>query len=141
MDAFANLYARHPLVFFHMIAAVSALLVGAFQLWRAGRGDTGHRVWGWLWVLLMATATVTSAFIRDYRMPNIAGFTPIHFFTLYVAIQLPLAVYNAKTGNIIAHKARMKGLFIGGCVIAGVFTLLPGRFLGQQLWHNLLGAV
>ncbi|MGL4573819.1 MAG: DUF2306 domain-containing protein [Burkholderiaceae bacterium] len=141
MDAFVNLYARHPLIFVHMIAALSALLVGAFQLWRAGRGDTGHRVWGWAWVLLMATATITSAFIRDYRMPNIAGFTPIHFFTLYVGVQLPMAVYNAKTGNIVAHKARMKGIFIGGCVIAGVFTLLPGRFLGQQLWHNLLGVI
>jgi uncharacterized membrane protein len=35
----------------------------------------------------------------------------------------------------------MKGLFIGGCIVAGVFTLLPGRFLGDLLWHQALGLV
>jgi uncharacterized membrane protein len=139
MDAFMSLYARHPLVFFHMIAAVSALMVGAIQLLRAGRGDTGHRAWGWSWVVLMGVTAVTSVFIRDYRMPNLAGFTPIHLFTVLVAIQLPLAVYFAKTGRIEAHRKTMRGLFFGGCVVAGVFTLLPGRFLGHLLWHQLIG--
>ena len=29
----------------------------------------------------------------------------------------------------------MRGMYIGGCIVAGVFTLLPGRFLGRQLWQ------
>ena len=28
----------------------------------------------------------------------------------------------------------MQRLYIGACVIAGLFTLLPGRFLGSLLW-------
>ena len=28
----------------------------------------------------------------------------------------------------------MTGLYIGACVVAGLFTLLPGRFLGSLLW-------
>jgi uncharacterized membrane protein len=32
----------------------------------------------------------------------------------------------------------MQGLFWGACVIAGVFTLLPGRFLGSVLWKNVM---
>ena len=29
---------------------------------------------------------------------------------------------------------RNRGIYIGGCVVAGLFTLLPGRFLGSLLW-------
>ncbi|HWZ70555.1 MAG TPA: hypothetical protein VN326_03625 [Casimicrobiaceae bacterium] len=31
-----------------------------------------------------------------------------------------------------------KGLFIGGMVIAAIFTLVPGRMLGNLLWHTVL---
>lgn len=30
----------------------------------------------------------------------------------------------------------MRGLYMGGLVIAGAFTLLPGRLLGNLLWHH-----
>jgi hypothetical protein len=32
----------------------------------------------------------------------------------------------------------MQGLFFGACLVAGLFTLLPGRFFGRLLWHDLL---
>jgi uncharacterized membrane protein len=34
----------------------------------------------------------------------------------------------------VAHRITMKSLYLGGCAVAGVFTLLPSRFLGQLLW-------
>jgi len=33
----------------------------------------------------------------------------------------------------------MRKIYIGGCAVAGVFTLIPGRFLGNLLWHQALG--
>jgi uncharacterized membrane protein len=138
MDTFINLLHHRPVVFLHLVTALGALIVGAIQLLRSRQGDARHRVWGWAWVLLMGTAAVSSAFIRDYRMPNIGGFGPIHLLTAFVTVQLPLAVYFAKTGNIVAHKKTMKGLYVGGCIVAGIFTLLPGRFLGQMLWKHAL---
>jgi uncharacterized membrane protein len=33
----------------------------------------------------------------------------------------------------------MTRLYFGACVLAGIFTLLPGRFLGQLLWKHALG--
>jgi uncharacterized membrane protein len=35
----------------------------------------------------------------------------------------------------------MRGLYFGACVVAGVFTLLPGRYLGGLLWKQWLGVV
>lgn len=133
MQAFAQLLSQRPLIFFHLVCAAAAVAIGAIVLARR-KGTPSHRALGWTWVLLMAGATISSAFIRDYRMPNIAGFTPIHFFTVLVAVQLPRAVLAIRNGRVEAHRQAMRGLYIGGCVVAGLFTLLPGRFLGRQFW-------
>ena len=135
-----DLWARAPAIFVHMIAAFAALLLGIVMLTRR-KGDGGHRALGWAWVVLMTTVVASSAFIRDYRMPNIAGITPIHLFTLIAAINLPIAVLAARRGNIALHRKSMRGLYIGACVVAGIFTLVPGRYIGTLVWHHWLGIV
>jgi uncharacterized membrane protein len=52
-------------------------------------------------------------------------------------VALPRAVIAARRGNIGAHRNTMRGIYIGGCIVAGLFTLLPGRFLGSLLWHHV----
>ena len=42
---------------------------------------------------------------------------------------LPLAVWRAHTHQVVAHRRAMIGLFSGALVIAGLFTLLPGRIM------------
>ncbi len=133
MNSFTRLLAQHPLIFVHMVCAIAALVLGAVLLLRR-KGTPSHRALGWAWVLLMAGATISSAFIRDTGMINLAGFTPIHLLTLLVAVQLPRAVLAIRRGRVDAHRQAMRGMYIGGCVVAGLFTLLPGRFLGRQLW-------
>ena len=51
MNAFANLLQRHPLIFFHLVTAVGALLLGLFMLLRR-KGTASHRLLGWTWVVL-----------------------------------------------------------------------------------------
>lgn len=124
---------RHPLIFFHLLTAVGALLLGLFMLLRR-KGTRSHRLLGWTWVALMASTALASAFIRDYKLPNVFGYTPIHLFTVTVVVLLPLGIWYVKRGRIDAHRKTMRRLYIGACVIAGLFTLLPGRFLGSLLW-------
>ena len=133
MDPFLGLLQRHPLVFFHLVTALGALLLGLFILLRR-KGTHSHRLFGWAWVLLMGSTALATVLIRDYRLPNISGYTPIHGFTLLVAVMLPLAVVFIRRGNVRGHRKTMTGLYIGACVVAGLFTLLPGRFLGSLLW-------
>jgi uncharacterized membrane protein len=137
MDAFARLLERHPLVFVHLVTALAALLLGAALLALPRKGNAAHRTLGWAWVGAMAATTLASAFIRDYRMPNIAGITPIHAFTLLTAVGLPRGVWLARRGDLQGHRRQMRGLYIGACLVAGLFALLPGRFLGTQLWAAL----
>jgi uncharacterized membrane protein len=140
MLAFELLLQRHPLVFMHLVTAFGALVVGIVIMARR-KGSFSHKRWGWAFVVLMACTTLASAFIRDYQGPNLAGFTPIHVFTLAVAVMLPWAIWFIRRGNVNGHRKMMRGLFYGACVVAGIFTLLPGRFLGALLWHNWLGVM
>jgi uncharacterized membrane protein len=130
MDRFVFLMQDKPLVFVHLVAAIAALLLGLLILTRR-KGTFSHRTLGWTWVALMASAALTSVFIRDYRIVNIAGYTPVHLLTITVAVLLPLAIWRIRRGNVTGHRRMMTGLYIGGCVIAGLFALAPARFLGR----------
>ena len=140
IDHFAALWQRHPLIFFHLVTALLALLLGAVMLARR-KGTRSHKALGWAWVLLMGSTALASAFIRDYGMPNLAGFTPTHAFTVLTAVTLPRGIWAIRRGNVAAHRRSMSNLYVGACLLAGVFTLLPGRFLGHLLWHHAVGVV
>ena len=118
----------------HIASAVSALVLGAALLTRRLKGDRAHRIAGWTWVVLMSTVAVSSLWI-----PGFLKLSWIHLFTLLTLVSLPRAVYRARTHDVKGHRANMIGLFTGGLVIAGLFTLIPGRFLGNALLRLIQG--
>jgi uncharacterized membrane protein len=120
-------------ILLHLSAALSALVLGIVMLVRR-KGTASHKALGRVWVGLMLTVAISSLWI-----PRFLHFTWIHLFTLLTLVMLPLALYRIRTGDVKGHAAAMKGLFIGGLVIAGIFTLIPGRMLGNLLWHGTLG--
>ena len=138
MQTLIRLYDTQPVVLAHLLCALGALLLGIWML-NGRKGSTLHRWLGWLWVSLMAGATVTSVFILDRGMPNLGGYTPIHLLTVITAVGLFGGIRAIRRGEVTAHSKTMRSLFWGACVIAGAFTLLPNRFLGHWLWHDLLG--
>jgi uncharacterized membrane protein len=140
MNATLALMQRHPLIFFHLVTAVGALLLGMFMLLRR-KGTPSHRLLGWAWVALMGSTAMATVFIRDDRLANLFGYTPIHLFTVTVAVMLPLGIWFARHGRIEGHRKVMQRMYIGACVIAGLFTLLPGRFLGSLLWGTPMNGI
>ena len=122
-----------PVIYLHLTAAICALGLGAFQLARP-KGTPRHRATGWTWVTLMLAVAITSLWI-----PSFLHFTWIHLFTLLTLVSLPYALLRIRRGDVRAHAAAMKGLYLGGMVIAGVFTLVPGRLLGNLVWKGVWG--
>lgn len=137
-----------PLIAIHLSAALSAIVLGPVALW-ARRGHASrvtktqrprlHRAAGYAWVTLMLATAISAMFIRDFRLPNIAGFTPIHLFVPYTLGCLFLAFRHLLRGNITGHRKAMVQLYLGACVTAGAFTLLPSRYLGQLVWGQWFG--
>lgn len=119
-----------PVIYVHMFAAIAALVLGTIQLARA-KGTSSHKLAGWTWVLLMLTAAVSSLW-----MPAFLHLRWIHIFTLVTFVSLPVALWSIRHGDVKNHADTMKGLYIGGLVIAGAFAFSPGRLLGDLVWKG-----
>lgn len=131
-----------PLVAVHMTCASLSVGLGPVALWArlgAVQRPRLHRAFGYAWVTLMIVAAVSAIFIRDAFLPNVAGYTPIHLLIPLVLGNFFASFRALAQGRIDAHRRFMQGTYIGACVVAGLFTLVPGRYLGDLLWHNLLG--
>jgi uncharacterized membrane protein len=87
----------------------------------------------------MIAAALTAIFIRDFNLPNIAGYTPIHLLIPITFFSLYRAFVYVLQGNIQGHRKTMQTLYISACVVAGGFTLLPTRYLGKLIWTDWLG--
>ena len=137
-----------PVIAIHLSAALGALVLGPVALWarkghRRGAASTQrprlHRAAGYAWVTLMLMTAASAVFIRDFRLPNIAGYTPIHILVPVVFGSLFMAFRALFRGDIAQHRGWMVRLYFSACIGAGVFTLLPNRYLGQLVWGQWLG--
>ena len=140
MNALLGLMQRHPLIFFHLVTAFGALLLGLFMLLRR-KGTRSHR----------AARLDLGGADGQHRAglglhPRLPAAQPVRLHAdpsvhLTVAVMLPLGIWYVKHGRIDGHRKTMRGLYIGACIIAGLFTLLPGRFLGSLLWGTPMNGI
>jgi uncharacterized membrane protein len=119
-----------PAIPLHAFAAMSAFVLGVVQF-AAPKGTLPHRTVGWIWVLLMATVAVSSFWIHQIRL--LGPWSPIHLLSIFTLLMLPLAVWRAHTHRVADHRLIMTLLFTGALVVAGLFTLLPGRTMHAVL--------
>lgn len=134
----AELSGLGPVVIVHLFAALGALVIGPLAL-TARKGSQPHRGFGYAWITLMFAAAASSVFIRDHHLPNVLGYTPIHLLTVLTFLGVGSGLWAISRRNVRAHRKAMWSAYVGGCLVAGAFTLLPGRFLGQLVWHRWLG--
>jgi uncharacterized membrane protein len=120
-----------PAIAIHVIAALLAIALGTYVV--AGRkGTPGHRLAGRLWVGAMVATALGSFFIEAQRFPlhtPLGTFGPIHLLSAFTLWNLWRAVTAIRRGAVTEHRRAMVGAF-AGLVIAGLFTLVPGRTLG-----------
>ena len=130
-----------PLIAIHAFCAIAAAVVGPVALW-ARRSDASHRprlhrAAGYAFVTLMLGAALSALFIRDFKLPNLWGYTPIHLLIPLTLGGLVLSFKYLRQGRVDQHRRIMRRLYFGACLTAGLFTLLPGRLLGDLLWKQL----
>lgn len=100
--------------------------LGALQF-AAPKGTPTHRAIGYIWVALLASAAASGFFIYEIRL--MGPFSPIHLLSAWALWSLWLGVRAARQGNLRRHRAAMTGVYFGGLMIAGAFTLAPGRMI------------
>jgi uncharacterized membrane protein len=110
----------------HAFAAMAAFVLGVVQL-AAPKGTLPHRTIGWIWVGLMLTVAVSSFWIHQSRVWGI--WSPIHLLSIFTLMIVPLGVWRAHRHDVRNHSRIMMFTFSGALVIAGLFTLVPGRIM------------
>ncbi len=128
----------------HVAAVLPAAVLGAYILLDR-KGTPRHRLFGKIWMVLMVVTSLSSFFIHGINL--FYGFSPIHLLSVFVLVGAWRTISAARAHNIRAHKASVIGMYLGGIVGAGLFTLIPGRimnavvFSGGPSWILLLTLV
>ena len=111
----------------HVVAALLTLGIGIY-LMMAPKGLRMHKTFGWAWVISMAITAGSSFFIMTLFQ---SFWSPIHALSAWTLLGLPVGIAAVKRRDIKRHRKDMTNMFVGGMLVAGLFTLLPGRLM----WH------
>ena len=119
-----------PFVWAHLLTIAVALVLTPVMLLRR-RGDRLHRVLGWIWVSAMMLTALLSFGVRGLNGTSLSW---IHILSALTILQAPRIVITARRKQHRKHQAAVRTLITGALAIAGVFTLVPGRMIGDWLF-------
>lgn len=119
-----------PIIIAHVATAGAALVLGGIAL-ASRKGTRLHRLLGRLWVGLMLVTALVS-----FGIQTRGHFSAIHILSVITLVGVSAAVFAAARGRINAHRRGMQATYIS-LAIAGAFTLLPGRLLGDLVWSTV----
>ncbi len=121
---------RSGAVVAHLTTVMLALPIGISQL-ILPKGTLRHRTVGYIWLGLMVFTALVSFAIHSI---NPRGLSAIHLFSVLTLVLAPVIAWRARQGAVVKHRQAVLGLMLGGLAIAGLFTFLPGRVLGQLVF-------
>lgn len=120
-------------VYLHMGTVLPAFAIGTLML-LATKGTTLHRAMGRTYLVLMFATAGTALTLPAQLGPTLLEhFGPIHILCFVVGFSVPKGWLAARRGDIKTHRAIMIRLYFLGLVLAGLFTLAPGRLLNSWL--------
>lgn len=117
----------------HAFAAMAALVLGIVQI-AAPKGTLPHKALGWVWVVLLLLISASSFWIHGHNFRLWRTWSPIHLLSIFTPVMLVVGVVSARRHNVVSHKITMVSIFIGALVIAGAFTLVPGRIMHHVMF-------
>jgi uncharacterized membrane protein len=125
------LWERVPLVVqLHVLTATAALVIGTVILLRP-KGRDLHKLLGWAWVIAMGITAGSSLFITGL---NGDFYSLVHLLSGWTIVALPMAIYAIRNRKVESHRRAMTGMFVGGLLVAGALTFIPGRLMFETFF-------
>lgn len=129
-QVFTELSSLHVQI--HWMAALASAVFGVTIFVRK-KGTKIHRYMGRMYVVLMVVTAVSAFFIRRVAEGEVyslwTNFSFIHLLIPLTLYSLFMAIRAIRKGDVAGHKKNMIYTYLGGIVIAGAFTFLPGRHM------------
>ena len=124
------------IIYAHAFFALLAIPFG-IVIFLTEKGPALHKVIGRFWVFLLIVASLSATFIQTITPGQ---YSLIHLLIPYTMGSLIYSIWSIRRFKKTriqkykrSHKFSMIGVYVGALLIAGGFTLMPGRF-----FHTLL---
>lgn len=138
-DVFTKL--SPPEIQLHWATATIAFFLGLIIFLRP-KGTLPHKTMGVFYATLMIVTSVSAFFIRRGEVTGLEflTFKGMTFIHLFIPVTL-IGIVGGLHGILIrkdaeAHRKPLIGSFIGGLIIAGGLTFIPGRRMYSFFFDN-----
>jgi len=132
-----------PIIYIHAFFALTAIPVGLYIFFKK-KGTNQHRLIGRVWVSCLLIVSVTALFITSPMTDT--AFNPrlyswIHLLIPFTISNLIYGIWSIRQfkktkleKHKIAHMRTMRGAYCGALLVAGAFTLMPGRMFHEIIF-------
>ena len=125
------------IIYVHAALALLAIPLGLY-IFITKKGTKNHKMLGRTWVTVLMIVSLTAIFIQAI---NPGQYSLIHLLIPWTIGSLIYSIWNIKKFKKtrierykFAHMYSMIGVYVGALLIAGAFTLMPGRFFHEILF-------
>lgn len=129
--------ATMEIIIVHSTLAIFAVVLGLVILLRQ-KGTSTHRQMGRVWTIVLVIVASTAIFIQEITPGQYSYIHLLIPFTLASLVYSIWAIRKFKITNNVryrnAHVFSIIGVYVGGLVVAGAFTPMPGRIFHQLLF-------
>jgi uncharacterized membrane protein len=132
-----------PIIYIHAFFALTAIPVGLYIFFK-NKWTKQHRFIGRVWVSCLLIVSVTALFITSPMTDT--AFNPrlyswIHLLIPFTIGNLIYSIWSIRQFKKTklekhknAHMRSMIGVYVGALLLAGAFTLLPGRMFHEIIF-------
>ena len=114
----------------HLFSIAPCVPLGFYLICVSKKGSNLHKLWGKVYALLISFSSLVSLFLEAHVGPTwLDHFGYIHLLSALTIATVPYSLWQLKIGRLVSHKRSMQFLYWTGLMIAGAFTLYPGRYL------------
>jgi len=125
------------IIYAHATLALLAVPLGLY-IFLTRKGTKQHRMLGRIWITFLIVVSLTAIFLQEI---NPGQYSLIHLLIPWTIGSLSYSIWNIKKFKKtkierykFAHKYSMIGVYVGALLVAGAFTLMPGRFFHEILF-------
>lgn len=117
------------LMYLHLATILPCVFLGGYLI-AFRKGTPTHRLLGITYMGLIFFSSFISLFMEARVGPQFLNhFGWIHSLSFITIATVPISIRAVRRGNIKRHQRTMLILYFSGLLIAGGFTLVPGRYL------------
>ena len=125
------------IIYIHAFFALTAVPLGLY-IFLTKKGTAKHILFGRIWISWLLTISLTAIFIQEIAPGEYSLIHLLIPLTIGSLIYSIWSIRKYKKTTLLkykrAHMSSMTSVYVGALILAGAFTLMPGRLFYEILF-------